>query len=158
MHRVMSRKLLRFISAAFCLTFFAVNIFSQLDPDPNSPEPILLTLKDSPRALASSEKAILDPRRPPKSVDDFESGSRVVLYAMNFDFLPGEGSNSLRVYAADENGHQFRFPVIDAAPGALLAGNLLDAPYTEAKVGRRVEVTFQPLNEDFTLPQFRLAQ
>ena len=46
---------------------------------------------------------------------------------------------------------------LDAAPGALLAGNLLDAPYTEAKVGRRVEVTFQKLNDDFTLPQFRLA-
>jgi hypothetical protein len=35
---------------------------------------------------------------------------------MNFDFLPGEGANSLRVYATDENGHQFRFPVLDAAP------------------------------------------
>src|SRR5712692_8010103 len=38
-----------------------------------------------------------------------------------------------------------------------VAGNLLEAPYTEAKVGRRVEVIFQPLNDDFTLPQFRLA-
>ena len=35
--------------------------------------------------------------------------------------------------------------------------NLLDAAYTEAKVGRRVEVTFQRLNDDITLPQFRLA-
>ena len=42
--------------------------------------------------------------------------------------------------------------------GALLAANLLDAPYTEAKVGRRVEVVFQPLNDDVTLPQFRLAE
>ena len=47
---------------------------------------------------------------------------------------------------------------LDDAPGALLAANLLEAPYTEAKVGRRVEVVFQPLNDDFTLPQFRLAQ
>ena len=39
-----------------------------------------------------------------------------------------------------------------------LAANLLEAPYTEAKVGRRVEVTFQPLNDDITLPQFRLAE
>ena len=45
---------------------------------------------------------------------------------------------------------------LDGAPGALLAGNLLGAPYTEAKVGRRVEVVFEPLNEDITLPQFRL--
>ena len=47
---------------------------------------------------------------------------------------------------------------LDEAPGALLAGNLLDAPYTEAKVGRRVEVVFETLNDDITLPQFRLAR
>ena len=47
---------------------------------------------------------------------------------------------------------------LDDAPGALLVGNLLEAPYTEAKVGRRVEVVFQPLNDDITLPQFRLAR
>jgi uncharacterized OB-fold protein len=46
---------------------------------------------------------------------------------------------------------------LDEAKGALLAGNLLDDPYTEAKVGRRVEVVFQKLNDDITLPQFRLA-
>ena len=46
---------------------------------------------------------------------------------------------------------------LDAAPGALLAGNLLEAPYTDAKVGRRVEVIFEKLNDDITLPQFRLA-
>lgn len=47
---------------------------------------------------------------------------------------------------------------LDGAPGALLVGNLLDAPYTAAKVGRRVEVVFEKLNDDITLPQFRLAQ
>jgi uncharacterized protein len=44
------------------------------------------------------------------------------------------------------------------APGALMAGNLLEAEYTEAKVGRRVEVVFEKLNDDITLPQFRLPQ
>jgi uncharacterized OB-fold protein len=46
---------------------------------------------------------------------------------------------------------------LDDAPGALLAANLLGAPYTEAKVGRRVEVVFERLNDEITLPQFRLA-
>jgi uncharacterized OB-fold protein len=46
---------------------------------------------------------------------------------------------------------------LDDAPGALMAANLLDVPYTEAKVGRRVEVVFEPLNDDIALPQFRLA-
>jgi uncharacterized OB-fold protein len=47
---------------------------------------------------------------------------------------------------------------LDDAPGALMAGNLLEAEYTEAKVGRRVEVIFEKLNDDITLPQFRLAR
>jgi uncharacterized OB-fold protein len=47
---------------------------------------------------------------------------------------------------------------LDDAPGALLAGNLLEAPYTAAKVGRRVEVVFEKLNDDITLPQFRLMR
>jgi len=47
---------------------------------------------------------------------------------------------------------------LDDAPGALMAGNLLDAPYTEAKVGRRVEVTFERLTDEISLPQFKLAQ
>jgi hypothetical protein len=38
-----------------------------------------------------------------------------------------------------------------------MAGNLLGVPHTEAKVGRRVDVVFEPLNSDITLPQFRLA-
>jgi len=47
---------------------------------------------------------------------------------------------------------------LDDAPGALMAGNLLEAPYTEARVGRRVEVVFEELNDDISLPQFRLAR
>jgi uncharacterized OB-fold protein len=43
---------------------------------------------------------------------------------------------------------------LDDAPGALLAGNLLEAEYSEAKVGRRVEVVFEKLNDDITLPQW----
>ena len=49
-----------------------------------------------------------------------------------------------------------RYPFVHGGL-AEAAGNLLDAPYTEARVGRRVEVVFQPLNDDITLPQFRLA-
>jgi hypothetical protein len=38
-----------------------------------------------------------------------------------------------------------------------MVGNLLGAPVSEAKVGRRVEVVFEQLNDDITLPQFKLA-
>ena len=46
---------------------------------------------------------------------------------------------------------------LDDAPGALMAANLLGVPHTEAKVGQRVEVVFEPLDDEITLPQFRLA-
>jgi uncharacterized OB-fold protein len=46
---------------------------------------------------------------------------------------------------------------LDDAPGAFMAGNLLGSEYTEAKVGRRVEVIFEKLNDDIVLPQFKLA-
>ena len=46
---------------------------------------------------------------------------------------------------------------LDDAPGALMAANLLGVPHIEAKVGRRVEVVFEPLNDEITLPQFKLA-
>ncbi len=82
-------------------------------------------------------------------------------------FEPVSGRGAIYSYTIMYHAGDKRFaPVVpyasiivelDDAPGALLAGNLLDAPYTEAKVGRRVEVTFEPLNDDITLPQFRLA-
>ena len=39
-----------------------------------------------------------------------------------------------------------------------LTFDLLGVPYTEAKVGRRVKVVFEKLNDDITLPQFMLAE
>jgi uncharacterized OB-fold protein len=83
-------------------------------------------------------------------------------------FEPVEGKGTIYAYTIMYHAGDQRFaPAVpyasiivelDAAKGALLAGNLLDVPYTEAKVGRRVEVVFQKLNDDITLPQFRLAK
>jgi uncharacterized OB-fold protein len=83
-------------------------------------------------------------------------------------FEPVRGSGAIYAYTIMYHTGAKRFaPAVpyasiivelDDAPGALLAGNLLEAPYTEAKVGGRVEVIFQPLNEAITLPQFRPAR
>jgi len=88
--------------------------------------------------------------------------------AIDLKFEPVEGKGKIYAYTIMYHTGDKRFaPAVpyasiivelDAAPGALMAGNLLDAPYTEAKVGRRVEVIFQPLNDEITLPQFRLAR
>jgi len=82
-------------------------------------------------------------------------------------FEPVPGTGTIYAYTIMYHAGDRRFAAaipyasiiveLDAAKGALLASNLLDAPYTEAKVGRRVEVVFQQLNDDITLPQFRLA-
>lgn len=47
---------------------------------------------------------------------------------------------------------------LDEQPDLLMITNLLDASVEDAEVGRRVEVDFQKVNDDITLPQFRLAK
>ena len=87
--------------------------------------------------------------------------------AIDLKFEPVEGKGAIYAYTIMYHTGDKRFaPAVpyasiivelDAAPGALMAGNLLGAPYAEAKVGRRVEVIFEPLNDEITLPQFRLT-
>ena len=88
--------------------------------------------------------------------------------SIDLKFEPVQGKGSIYAYTIMYHTGDKRFASavpyasiiveLDEAPGALMAGNLLDAEYTEAKVGRRVEVVFQKLNDDFTLPQWRLAK
>ena len=70
-------------------------------------------------------------------------------------FEPVRGAGSIYAYTIMYHTGDKRFASavpyasiiveLDDAPGALLAGNLLEAEYTEAKVGRRVEVVFEKL-------------
>ena len=115
MPRVTSRKLTWLVSSAVFFFLFVLTVSAQIDPDPNSPEPVLLTFKESPRAIASAEKVTIDPRKPGNTPEAFAPDSKVVVYAMNFDFLPGEGANSIRVYGVDQKGRMYRFPVLDLA-------------------------------------------
>lgn len=102
------------------LGFFAILVFilpvlgiAQFDPDPNSPQPILLTDSRVARALTTTEQKAQDIRSAAKnSATAYEPGSKVVLYAANFDFLPDEGANAVRVYATDRQGRNYRFPVL----------------------------------------------
>ena len=88
--------------------------------------------------------------------------------AIDLAFEPVRGRGAIYAYTIMYHAGDRRFASaipyasiiveLDDAPGALMAGNLLNAPYTEAKVGRRVEVIFERLNDDITLPQFRLSR
>jgi hypothetical protein len=70
--------------------------------------------------------------------------------AIDLKFEPVAGKGSIHAYTIMYHTGDKRFASavpyasivveLDEAPGALMAGNLLGAPYTEAKVGRRVEV------------------
>ena len=87
--------------------------------------------------------------------------------SINLKFEPVGGSGTIYAYTFMHHTGDKRFASadpyasivveLDEAPGALMAGNLLGVPHTEAKVGRRVEVVFESLNDDITLPQFKLA-
>ena len=88
--------------------------------------------------------------------------------SIDLTFKPVQGKGTIYAYTIMYHAGDQRFAAaipyasiiveLDEAKGAFLVGNLLDAPYTAAKVGRRVEVVFQKLNDDITLLQFRPAQ
>ncbi len=86
----------------------------------------------------------------------------------NIKFDPVEGKGTIYAVSIMFHAGDQRFVSVvpyasilvelDQAMGPKIAGNLLGAPYTEAKIGRRVEVVFEKINDDITLPQFRLAK
>ncbi len=103
------------VLACFLALSFNLTGFGQIDPDPNSPEPLLLTGEGTPRALATSDLAFRDRKITESRRDSFEPGTKVNIFATNFQFLEGEGANSLRVYGMDRQGRQYRFPVLDVS-------------------------------------------
>ena len=88
--------------------------------------------------------------------------------SIDLAFEPVSGKGTIYTYTIMYHTGDTRFAAavpyasiiveLDDAPGALMASNLLGAPYTAAKVGRRVDVVFEKLNDEITLPQFRLAE
>jgi uncharacterized OB-fold protein len=87
---------------------------------------------------------------------------------VDLKFEPIEGKGTIYSYTVGFHGGDRRFAAaipyasivveLDGTPGVLMAGNLLDVPYTEAHIGRRVKVVFEPLTDDITLPQFKLDE
>jgi uncharacterized protein (DUF1800 family) len=86
--------------------------FAQRGGDENfeSPTPVLLTESSSDRALVQPAGASSDIRSL-NGRSAFKPGSRIELFVSDLTLLPGEGANSLRIYADDGRGHLYRFPV-----------------------------------------------
>ncbi|MEO8573391.1 MAG: DUF1800 family protein [Pyrinomonadaceae bacterium] len=92
---------------------------AQVDPNPNSPTPVLVPVADSIYALAVQSPA--KPLRELPSVSDgpsaaFDLNSRTVLFVKNLPLMKGEGANAFRVYAEDASHRIYRFPVLDLKP------------------------------------------
>lgn len=102
--------------ALSAIAIFAVFGTAQMDPDPNSPTPVLLSKEDSTRALAYNSETLKRTSRSSFEDEAFAPGSKVRIFVTNISLMEGEGANAFRVYAEDEKGRQYRFPVLSVEP------------------------------------------
>ena len=105
-----------FIASLITVLLLSLCAFGQVDPDPNSPTPVLLTEYDSTRALV--QRANLS-RRSTLAVSGqlaFAPNSKVTLYVTNIALMDGEGANAFRIDAEDAKGRHYLFPVLDIQP------------------------------------------
>ena len=110
------RSLSRIFSAWMFVSLCALCVAGEeIDPDPNSPSPILLSAVGSTRAVAVPEGAVKNIDLTRVEARAFDPNSRVTLFATNITLMPDEGASAFRVYATDALGRQYRFPVVGFA-------------------------------------------
>ncbi|MEQ1606165.1 MAG: DUF1800 family protein [Pyrinomonadaceae bacterium] len=111
-----SRMFLRILTSLALVSATTLAVAAQ-DGDPNSPTPVLLSERDSTRALAQEQGTIRSTADLARATSKaFQPEDKVELFVTSLDLMEDEGANALRVYALDKNGHQFRFPVIGLEP------------------------------------------
>lgn len=91
----------------------AITTAAQSDPDPNSPTPILISVENEPRIFAYAALKSRNYSLARKPIEAFPPNSRIVIFVGNIDLLDDEGVGAFRVYAEDEKGRAYRFPVLD---------------------------------------------
>ncbi len=82
--------------------------FPQIDPDPNSPAPILVAQPGSLRVKAVREGYH---KRNRVTENAFPPGSTIKIFIDGIELPEGEEANAFRVNVEDANGRRFRFPV-----------------------------------------------
>ncbi len=104
------------LSVSFVIFLLVFPILAQIDPDPDSPTPVLMSEPNSTRALATTTAKF--PRQDLSKIKSrvFNPNSKIVLFVTNLDLMHGEGANAFRVYVEDGDGRQYRFPVLDIHP------------------------------------------
>ena len=106
----------RIILAQFVVFITTFVAFGQIDPNPNSPVPMLLTHDESNRALVSVGSERAGSRMTRGSGRIFNWHDKIELYAANLDMMAGEGANALRIYAVDSSGRSIRMPILGIRP------------------------------------------
>ena len=108
-----SRLWWQILSASFVIFLLSFVAMAEIDPNPDSPTPVLISeSKDSLRALATSPDRLGRTNLSSLKSRAFMPNSRVVLYATNFEFLADEGANSVRLYVEDAKGRKYRLSLI----------------------------------------------
>ncbi len=103
-------------SIGLLLFFLTLTASAQQDANPDSPEPVLITLPNSIRALAMPADNVSRGSVSPITSKTISPGSEVVLFVTNLDLMEGEDASAFRVNVEDAGGRQYRFPVLDIQP------------------------------------------
>lgn len=88
------------------------------DPNPDSPTPVLLTESGTTRALAQTRGSARKVAPTKIVARAFNLNQKVVLYVSDIQLMKDEGANAFRIYAQDNRGYSYRFPVLDIQPVA----------------------------------------
>lgn len=104
-------------SAGFVFLFllaFSTAAQTDADPNPDSPTPILLSETNSTRALAVAADESVTRAADLTRIKSraFQADSIITLFVTNVSLMSGERTNAFRVYAEDDKGRQYRFPVV----------------------------------------------
>lgn len=103
----------QFLSAGLVVILLAFPTLAQEDSNPDSPTPVLISEKDSTRALATKTGKSYFTKNRNKA---FDPDSKILLYVTNIDLKNEESAGSLRVYVEDAKGRKYRFPVLSVEP------------------------------------------
>lgn len=106
----------QFLGAGLVVFLMAFPTLAQEDSEPDSPTPILISEKNSTRALATKTDRSLNDNSRKNHGTAFSPDSKILLYVTNLDLMNEEGASSLRVYVEDAKGRKYRFPVLNIEP------------------------------------------
>ena len=116
MEGIMPRFILRTATLFLLLSAGVFSAFAEGDPDPNSPSPVLLSRRDSTRALAVQGSAARGVDLSRIEAQAFAPNSQITLFVTNLALRPDEGANAFRMYGQDRAGRIYRYPVTDIRP------------------------------------------